>query len=130
MPYWKRLLIGSLVFIIVALLIGWFVVELAIYAAAIGALIAGIYIGREYPTPLKGALHGLVVGIVGGIIGGTIGGLIPDLGLNTGGWLNSALVSVLGPLTANPWYAIPSLALVGIVFGLIGGAIGPKTRRG
>lgn len=128
MGYMKKLAIASLIYIVVALLIGYLLVDFAIYAAAIGALIAGIYIGRGY-TPFKGLLNGLVAGLVGGIIGGIVSGLVPDLGVPMGGWLNSMLVGLLGQLTANPWFALPSMALVGIVFGAIGGFVGVKLKR-
>ncbi|MFH1473585.1 MAG: hypothetical protein ABIE55_01695 [Candidatus Aenigmatarchaeota archaeon] len=128
MTYMKKLLIGSLVYIIVAIVIAWFLADFAIYAIAIGALIAGIYMGRG-ATPFKGAIHGLMAGLVGGIIGGTIGGLVPVLGIPLGGWLNDLIGGILGSLTANPWYALPQMALVGLVLGLIGGFIGAKLRR-
>ena len=128
MGYMKKLAIASLIYIIVALLIGFLLADFVIYAAAIGALIAGIYIGRGYTT-FKGMLNGLIAGVVGGIVGGIVGGFVPDLGVPMGGWLNTMLVGVLGPLTENPWFALPSMALVGIVLGAIGGIIGAKLRR-
>jgi hypothetical protein len=128
MSYVKKLLIGSLIYIVVAIAIAWVLPDFAIYAAAIGAIIAGIYMGRM-ATPFKGAMHGLAAGLVGGIIGGLISGFVPELGVPMGGWLNNMLAGMLGQLTANPWFALPSMALVGLVFGLIGGFIGAKLRR-
>lgn len=124
---YKKILIGSLVYIVLAILIGYFVPDFAIYAAAVAALLAGIYIAGLGPSPIKGAFYGLLVGLIGGIIAGIIAMYLPSIGgvslaIPMGGWLNSMLAGMVA--SAAPWIAVPSMAIIGMIFGLIGGYIG------
>ena len=41
-----------------------------------------------------------------------------------GGWLNTMLAGMVAQ--AAPWLAIPAMAIVGMVFGLVGGYVGKK----
>jgi len=129
MAYWKKLLIGALIYLILGVILVYVIpAAFVIYVAAIAAIIAGIYMGRG-TTSMKGAIHGLLAGLLGGVIAGLIGGFVPGIGVPLGGWLNSLVVGVLEPALQNPWYALPSMSLVGIVFGAVGGFLGAKMRR-
>ncbi len=126
---YKKILIGSAIYIVIAILIGYFVSSLAIYAAAIAALLAGVYTAKLGASAMKAAMYGVIVGLVGGILGGILSVYLPtltgvSLAIPMGGWLNSLLASVF--TTAVPWLAVPSMAIVGMVFGLIGGYVGKK----
>ena len=125
---WKKIFIGAIIYIILGIVISFALPDFSVYAALISALIAGIYVGRG-ETTMKGLIHGLLAGLIGGVIGGFI---VPFIGLGVpmGGWINDLVYGMVGPLTANPWFALPSMAIVGLIFGLIGGIIGAKLKRG
>lgn len=125
---YKSILIGSVIYFALAVLIGYFVSSLAIYAAAIAALLAGIYIARLGVSPMKGAFYGLLVGLIGGIIGGIISVYIPSLGGVPLSVAIGAPFTILVGLVAStvPWFAVPALAIVGMIFGAIGGWVGKR----
>jgi len=127
-----KIVFASIIFMVLSVLIGFFIADLAPYSAIIAALAAGIYVGHK-TNAHKGMVGGLLVGLIGGIMGGFISIYIPNIG---GVPISFSIASFLTPvvgLTSSlvPWLSFTPLALIGIIFGTLGGAMGSiKKLRG
>jgi hypothetical protein len=121
----KKIIFASLIYAIWSVLIGYLVPPLAIWASVIAAVVAGIYVGRKNSVSnaiLSGALAGLIGGIVYSFVTVYTTSLygIP-LDVPTAGWLTP----LLEPFKSYyAYFAIPTLSLIGLFFGSIGGLFG------
>lgn len=125
----RKIAIGSVAYIVLTIAIGYFLPEFAAFAAALAALLAGIYMGRTTFKVINALFEGVIIGLVGGIVGGTIATYLPTLtggmlAIPLGGWLNNMFSDMFE--TVVPWLAIPSMAIIGFVFGAIGAYIGMR----
>jgi hypothetical protein len=68
----KLYLIGSVIYVALAIVLGIAVPFLAPYAVLIGALVSGMYVGTKGLTPAKAAIDGMVTGVIGGVLAGAI----------------------------------------------------------
>ncbi len=125
----KKIIFASLIYVIWSVLIGYFIPILAPWAAIISALVAGIYVGRKnnFFTAL---ISGFLVGLIGGIIHGivttyttSISGI--PLEVSMAAWLTPFLNLIKIPIQ---YFALPALAIVGLIFGSIGGIIGSREK--
>ncbi len=123
----KKIIFASLMYVIWAVLIGYFIPILAPWAAIISALVAGIYVGRKTDAH-KALISGFLAGVIGGIIHGiitmyttTIYGI--PLEISMAAWLTPLLNVIDIPIQ---YFAFPALAIVGLVFGTVGGLIGSR----
>jgi len=114
-----------MIYIIWSVLIGYFIVYLIDWAVIIAALVAGIYAGFKTKA-FEGLFNGFVAGLIGGIILGFISLYIPTvagipLSVSVAGFL-TPMISMFS--TAMSWFSIPTLAIIGSVFGAVGGLMG------
>jgi hypothetical protein len=124
----KKIIFASLIYIIWAVLINYFVPLIAIWAAIIAALAAGIYVG--YGSKASDALTGgVIAGLIGGLTTGVVSIYIPSFyGIPT-----SVSISGFSPViqlieTTLPFFSASLLAIVGLVFGGIGGLLGSNKK--
>lgn len=121
----NRIIPAAMIYIIWSVLIGYFVVYLIDWAVIVAALVAGIYAGFKTKA-FEGLFNGFIAGLVGGIILGSISLYIPTM---AGIPLSVSIAGFLTPMismfsTTLSWFSIPTLAIVGSVFGAIGGLMG------
>ena len=124
-----RIIVGAITYIFWAFLIGYFVTDLAPYAAIIAALGAGIYAGHKSKSH-AGIINGFLAGLIGGIAGGFVSLYVPTiagipLSVSVAGFL-TPVISMFS--TAMSWFAIPTLAIVGSIFVTVGGLMGSITQ--
>ncbi len=124
-----KVVMGALIYMIWSVLIGYFIVYLISWAVVIAALVAGIYAGFKTKTH-KAVTNGLVAGLVGGITLGFVSLYTPTLygiplSVSIAGFL-TPLISIVSEKIS--WIAIPTLAIVGSLFGAIGGLLGSITQ--
>jgi hypothetical protein len=121
----NKIIPAAMIYIIWSVLIGYFVVYLIDWAVIIAALVAGVYAGFKTKA-FEGLFNGFVAGLIGGIILGfislyisTIAGI--SLSVSIAGFL-TPMISMFS--TTLSWFSIPTLAVVGSVFGAAGGLMG------
>ncbi len=120
-----KVVVGAMIYMFWSVLIGFLVAYLISWAVVIAALVAGVYAGFKTKAS-RGMANGLVAGLVGGITLGIVSLYTPTLygvplSVSISGFLNP-LISIVSETIS--WIAIPTLALVGCVFGAIGGLLG------
>ena len=119
-----KVVIGALIYMFWSVLIGYLIIQLVSWAVIIAALVAGIYAGFKTKTN-KGVINGLMAGLVGGVTLGIVSIYTPTI---YGIPLHVSITGLLNPLidaaSIIPWISIPSLAIIGVVFGTIGGFMG------
>lgn len=120
-----KIFYGSIIYGTWSILLGFFVLDLAPYAAIISALGAGIYVGRKCNT-VTAITSGLLTGLVGGILTGILSMNINNiagipLSITVANFL-SPIVSSISP--SSILFPTTALALIGLVFGGIGGLLG------
>ena len=120
-----KIFYGSIIYGIWAILLGFFVLDLAPYAAILSALGAGIYVGRK-SRPTVATASGLLSGLMGGVLTGIISIYIPNIG---GIPLSVSITNFLSPIISsiNPssfLFPVTTLALIGLFFGGLGGLLG------
>ncbi|MFH0928991.1 MAG: hypothetical protein V1818_01390 [Candidatus Aenigmatarchaeota archaeon] len=130
----KPFLMGALVYVILAIILGMIggmlPINLAPYAVLISALIAGIYIGRKASTPTKAVINGIISCVIGGAIGGLITIFIGDLiPASTGISFLDAVVALLGGFFTPYVGALAWFIAMGIILGAVGGFIGKKLKK-
>jgi hypothetical protein len=123
-----KIVIGALIYMFWSVLIGYLIVYLVSWAVIIAALVAGIYAGFKVKSH-KGMVNGLMAGLIGGIALGIVALYTPTiygipLHVSIAGFLNP-LVDVVSIM---PWISIPAMAVIGAVFGTIGGLLGSITQ--
>jgi hypothetical protein len=125
----KKIVFASLLYAIWAVLIGYLIPPLAIWASVISAIVAGIYVGRKNnisSAVVSGALAGLIGGIIYSIVTvytTSIYGIPLDVSIAA--WLTPFLSLVKIPYQ---YFTIPTLSLIGLLFGSIGGFFGSITK--
>ena len=131
----KKLIIGGILYVILALVLGMVgglsPIDLSPYAILISALIAGIYIGRGSGTAGNGIINGLIVGVIGGIIAGIVAPFVVLPG-TTGFPLLDSLAIMLGTTITSYVTILAGFGFfigTGIILGAIGGWIGTKLKR-
>jgi len=131
-----KVIYGAVLYAIWSVLIGFFVPMLAIYSTIIAALAAGIYVGYGNKI-LDGLKYGAITGLIGGIFCGLsvnhFSSYVYDLaGIQAEVYMNTWFTSSIGTFIPNlPNSILVYLALVGLIFGGLGGTIGSiKMSRG
>ena len=129
----KMYLIGGIIYVIIAIVLGMLVAALAPYAVLIGALIAGIYVGMKGTTPMKAAIDGIIACVIGGIIAGLITTFV-SIPTTTGVSFLDSIIGIFGGMIAtNSSGAIVGafawFIAAGIILGAIGGYIGKKIKK-
>jgi len=124
----KKIIFASLIYIIWAILISYFVPLIATWAAIIAALAAGIYVGYG-----SKAYDGLVGGVIAGLIGGLTTGVVSIYIPSFYGIPTSVSVAGFSPIiqlieTTVPFFSASVLAIIGLVFGGIGGLLGSNEK--
>jgi hypothetical protein len=123
-----KVIVGALIYMFWSVLIGYLIVYLVSWAIIIAALVAGIYAGFKTKTS-KGVINGLMAGLVGGITLGVVSIYMPTI---YGVPLHVSIAGFLNPLVEMssliPWLNVPALAVIGVVFGTIGGLIGSISK--
>jgi len=121
----KKIVLASLMYVIWSVLIGYLIPPLSIWASVIAAVVVGIYVGRKNSVSeavVSGALAGLIGGIIHSIVSvyiTSIYGIPMDVSTST--WITAILETVKIP---SAYLIIPSLSLIGLLFGSIGGLFG------
>lgn len=119
----RKIFVGSLLYAAWSVLIGYILVQLIPWALIVAALVTGIYVGMN-----KGRSEGLITGLLTGLIGGSLLGISSifvktvydiQLSIPITGFLNPIFGSVSDPLLV-----IPTAAVIGLIFGSIGGFLG------
>lgn len=125
----NRIIPAAMIYIIWSVLIGYLIVYLIDWAVIISALVAGIYAGFKTKA-FQGLFNGFIAGLAGGIILGSISLYVPTI---AGIPLSVSIAGFLTPVismfsTTISWFSIPILAIVGSIFGAIGGLMGSLTQ--
>jgi hypothetical protein len=123
-----KVVIGALIYMFWSVLIGYLIVYLVSWAVIIAALVAGIYAGFKVKSH-KGMVNGLMAGLVGGIALGIVSLYTPTiygipLHVSIAGFLNP----LVGLVSTMSWVSIPAMAVIGAVFGALGGLLGSITQ--
>lgn len=127
-----RIITGAIIYVFWAFLIGYFITDLAPYAAVLAAFGAGIYASHKSRIH-TGTANGIVAGLIGGIIGGILSSYTPTIaGIPLSVSVSSFLVPTVESIpTATSMFSITALSLIGLVFGGLGGLMGSiKKLRG
>ena len=123
-----KVVFGSLIYMFWTVIIGYLFIQLASWAIIISALIAGIYSGFKTRTK-RGTWNGFAAGLAGGIILGVASLYTPTI---YGIPLSTSVTEFLNPFSniasLMPWISIPTLAVIGCIFGSIGGLFGSITQ--
>jgi hypothetical protein len=125
----KKITIAAVIFMICSVLIGFFVSALAPYAAILAALAAGIYAGKNSKA-IDGTANGFLAGLIGGIMTSTISLYFPNI---AGIPISVSIADFFVPMFTSfgHYFSAISLAVIGIFFGTLGGAMGSiKKLRG
>ena len=123
-----KVVIGALIYMFWSVLIGYLIVYLVSWAVIIAALVAGIYAGFKV-RPHKGIINGLMAGLVGGISLGIVSIYMPTIyGIPLHVSIDGFLNPLVGLVSAMSWISIPAMAVIGAVFGTIGGLLGSMTQ--
>jgi hypothetical protein len=121
-----KIFFGALIYMFWSVLIGYLIAPLLPWAIIIAALVAGIYAGLKigFRDAVK---NGFVAGLVGGITLGIISLYTPTV---YGIPLSVSIVGFLSPLgiSAVSLISIPTMAVVGCLFGAVGGLLGSITH--
>lgn len=125
----KKIVYASIIYIIWAVLIGYFVPVIETWAALLAALAAGIYVGYGSKA-FEGVSGGVIAGLIGGIVSSAIIIQIPNFAGIPLRVSMSFLDPVAGLIETVPWFSNIVLAVTGIVFGGIGGLIGSREKLG
>jgi hypothetical protein len=132
---YKPFLIGAIIYVVLAIVLGMLVAQLIPFATLIGALIAGIYVGRLAATPFKAAVDGIIACVLGGVIAGAVtfvskGFILATTGLS---FLDSIITLFGGLIAANSAGAVVGafawFIAAGIILGAIGGVIRKKIKK-
>jgi len=120
-----KIIVGATIYIFWAFLIGYFVADLATYAAIMAAFGAGIYAGHKSKSH-TGTINGLLAGFIGGIVGGILSIYVPSI---AGIPLSVSIASFMIPIVevvsiTTSIFSIMSLIIVGLIFGGLGGLLG------
>jgi hypothetical protein len=125
----KKITIAAIIFMIWSVLIGFFISALAPYAAILAALVAGIYAGKNSKA-IDGTANGFLAGLIGGIMTGAISLYFPNIG---GIPISVSIADFFTPMFSSfgYYFSAMGLAVIGILFGALGGAMGSiKKLRG
>jgi len=128
----KKIIYAAVIYGIWAILIGYFILDLAPYAAIVAALAAGIYAGHK-TKPYTGMVNGFMAGLIGGIMIGIISIYVPNI---AGVPISVSVTSFLAPLVSSvsptsSLFSTTALTIIGLLFGAIGGLMGAlKQLRG
>ena len=135
MAEFKKFIIGGILYVILAIVLGMIgsllPIDLSPYAILIAALIAGIYVGRGASSSGKGIIDGIIAGIIGGILAGIVT-TVWALPGSTGVPLLDSLAVMLGTTITNYITILAGFGFfigAGIILGAIGGWIGKKLKR-
>jgi hypothetical protein len=133
---YKPYLLGGLVYVIVAILLGMMgnfvpmIGFIAPFSVLIAALVAGIYIGRKASKPMNAVIDGIIVGVIGGVIGGAITIFVsPLISASTGISYLDLVISFLGNMLSPYLGAFALFISTGVVLGAVGGFIGKKLKK-
>jgi hypothetical protein len=107
------------------ILIGYFVEELAPYAAIIAALGAGIYVGQK-TKPITGMASGFIAGLIGGVATGILSISLPNV---AGVPISVSVTNYISPVITSiapsaSLFSLTALTVIGLFFGLVGGLLG------
>jgi len=127
----KKIVIAAIIFMIWSVLIGFFVSALAPYAAILAALVAGIYAGRN-TNAIDATANGFLAGLIGGIMTGATSLYFPNIGgIPISVSIADFFVPMLSFVSFGHYFSAIGLAVIGIFFGALGGAMGSiKKLRG
>ncbi|MFH0929538.1 MAG: DUF5518 domain-containing protein [Candidatus Aenigmatarchaeota archaeon] len=117
-----KIVIGSLIYMVWSVLIGFLVAPLLSWALVVAALVAGIYAGFKVKS-LDGAKNGFLVGIIGGLALGIVAMSVPTV---YGVSLSASIENSISPFSISgiPFASVVMLAAIGAVFGMLGGLLG------
>jgi len=121
----EKIIYAAILYGVCSILIGYFVLDLAPYAALLAALGAGIYVGRRN-KPLTAIASGFVAGLIGGLATGILSIYVKNI---AGIPLSVSVTNYLKPIiaTVSPTsflFPVVALTLIGLFFGAIGGLMG------
>jgi uncharacterized membrane protein len=132
---YKLYLIGGLIYVVLAIILGliggMLPINLAPYAVLIAALIAGIYVGMKGATPMKAAIDGAIAGVIGGVIAGIVTAVMP-IPTTTSTLLDSVIAVFANMITTYGGQVMAAFAwyiAAGVILGAVGGYIGKKIKK-
>lgn len=120
-----KIFYASVIYGVWVILIGYFVEDLAPYAAIIAALAAGIYVGQK-TSPITGMASGFLAGLIGGIATGFLSISVNNI---AGVPISVSVTNYISPVITSiapsaSFFSFTALTVIGIFFGLIGGFLG------
>jgi hypothetical protein len=127
-----KIIYSALIYSICSILIGYFILDLAPYAAILAALGAGIYAGHKSKA-ITGITHGLIAGIIGGIITGITSIYVKNIaGIPLSISVTNLIIPIISSVSpTSSLFSTTALVLIGLFFGAIGGLMGSiKKLRG
>ncbi len=125
----KKIISGSIIYMIWSVLIGYFISYLMSWAVIISAIVAGIYAGYKSKSQ-EAIINGFLAGLFGGMVLGIVSLYVTDIyGIPLSVSVANFLLPIINIFSSTiSWFSIPSLSIVGSIFGAVGGLMGSITK--